>query len=332
MNAALDRIVAEFAVLVPAYNSEKWISFALNSIQAQSGLEDVALVLLADDGSCDATVEVAQEVWTCDVPMRVLRQPRNRGERANVNSALATLFYHVDWVLVLHSDDIAKPGWVAALRDRAKRCDSRVATICCSWDTMTLDGQVVPGEESGAPHRTIAGTAEAVRRTLMRGCWWHVSGCAMRMAALKEIGGFDERLPQHGDWDWLLRCLSYGYAVEYIPRSLVLYRQHAQSVSAESFETDRDIREAVEIAYRYRRYLTLSDVSLFHWRRLSWAVRRMARAMSRGQLRRAMRSISTAAYVASACYRGLLRKAGSPPAGAAFGADHPLPLSSSPEP
>src|SRR5439155_4241151 len=96
--------------------------------------------------------------------------------------------------------------------------------------------------------------------TLMRGCWWHVSGCAIRIEAFENIGGFDANMPQLGDWEWLLRCLAAGWSVEYVPTTLIRYRQTPASVSSVSFRVDRDIRESLSIISRYSHLLTAPEL------------------------------------------------------------------------
>ena len=113
----------------------------------------------------------------------------------------------------------------------------------------------------------------------MRGCWWHISGCAIRMKAFDDVGEFDTRMPQLGDWDWLLRCLARGWSVEYIPRTLIRYRQHAASVSTLSFREDRDIRESLEIIGRHAVVLDSRDVLALHGQRMRSYARRLARAV-----------------------------------------------------
>src|SRR5690606_22498361 len=111
-----------------------------------------------------------------------------------------------------------------------------VGSICSSWDMLQLNGSVTPGEENlYTPVQVIAGNVQTVRGTLLRGCWWHVSGCAIRIRAFTDVGGFNSMLQYTSDWDWLLRCLQGGWSVEYIPRTLILYRAHQNSVSSKSF-------------------------------------------------------------------------------------------------
>jgi GT2 family glycosyltransferase len=149
----------------------------------------------------------------------------------------------------------------------------------------------------------IAGTSTSVGNSLLSGCWWHISGCGIRLAAFDSVGAFDPAAFYGADWDWLLRCLNLGWSVSYIPRSLIRYRIHAESIAAHSFEYDLDIRESLQLMRRYGRLLTRRQRLAFHLRRLEFASRRAARAVSQRRFDRCLRALSTGALVVNSLAR-----------------------------
>jgi GT2 family glycosyltransferase len=302
--------VTTVAALVPTYNSAATVAETLRSLLRQAApLDRLRAVFVADDRSVDETVGVATRTWPAGAgaPLRVLPARRNLGPYGNANRAIESLAGEVDWVLLLHGDDLAREDWLGTMLDRVTGCDARTGSICSSWDTLRPDGTVMRGEE--APGRTVElveGTLASVRGTLLRGCWWHVSGCAIRASAFADVGSFDPALPYHGDWDWLIRSLARRWSVEYVPRTLVLYRQHAASVSARAHAADRDVEESLRIVRRYRRALTTRDLVRFHAVRAGHILRRIARASVRGDLVRCARSFRTLGAVASSASRCVL--------------------------
>ena len=62
------------AVVIPAYNEQDRVAA---TVSAALGLPGVALVVVVDDGSTDATAEVAAAAGAT-----VVRQPANRGKGA----------------------------------------------------------------------------------------------------------------------------------------------------------------------------------------------------------------------------------------------------------
>lgn len=272
-------------LLIPSYQSSNTILQTLNSVETQSNIARLSMVVLADDCSTDDSVDLVQRNWSLPVPLRVISQGSNVGERANVNHAIAQLGEEADWVLILHADDLAKPNWLTHMVARIENCPEEVGSICSSWDEWLPDDSIVPGED--ASHREvelIPGKKETVVGTLKKGCWWHISGCAIRLNAFRDVKEFNRTLPQLGDWEWLLRLLSKGWAVEYIPRTLITYREHSGSVSHSSFKSNRDIEESLGIVRNYTHLLSRRDLVNFHVRRSWYLSRRFLRALTQLRL------------------------------------------------
>lgn len=279
----------------------------LGSLLVQPQLAEINLILVADDGSVDGTAELAASALGGH-PWKLVRSDTNQGERKNVNQSILTVGGDADWILVMHSDDLAEPTWLLELLERIDKCSDSVASICCSWNTLKANGKIESGENrSDQPFSVIQGGQEAVRDTLGSGCWWHLSGAALRLDALRDVGMFDPVMPQHGDWEWLLRCLSAGWSIEYIPRSLITYRESPVGVSAVSFDTDRDVREAVEILHRYRACVGRWETATFITKLIKFTLRRLMRGVVSASPRRIARSVMTFGYLARTVFGLLVR-------------------------
>jgi glycosyltransferase involved in cell wall biosynthesis len=272
-------------VLIPAYNASSTIGETLGALQSNPELDRLRAVIVLDDSSRDGTADVASSAWNSQVPLEIWSNAENAGERTTVNSGLANLPAGVEWAFILHADDIVKPNWISLYLNEMSGCSGHVASICSSYDDWIPDlGQIIPGEEfPERPNVVVEGTREAVLGTLNRGCWWHISGCAIRVQAFRQIGAFNPEMPQTGDWEWLLRCLAKGFSVLYLPRSTMLYRQHAYSVSSNSFRRAQDLRETLRIFSTYRNQGYLTPIE---YRR---KVRALLYQLSRRTLVRAMR-------------------------------------------
>jgi GT2 family glycosyltransferase len=267
-------------------------------------LAQVEAAYLADDGSTDATVDVARAAWTAREELRVLASDRNVGQWPNVNRAMRRLHADgCDWVLLLHADDVAKPDWLALCLAEIAHAGPDVASVCCSWDVWRGPA-TTPGEDDmSEPRRLISGTHISVGDSLLAGCWWHISGCAIRLEAFDAIGAFDPAAYYGADWDWLLRCLSLGWSIAYVPRSLIRYRIHTESVAAHSFEYDLDIRESLQLLRRYGQVLTRRQRVGFHLRRLEFVSRRAGRAAVQRRFGRCMHALSTGVLVLNSLAR-----------------------------
>lgn len=272
-------------VLIPAYNASSTIAETLVALQRNSELYRLRAVIVLDDSSQDGTSEVAKSVWHSRVPFEVWSSELNLGQWTTTNSGFARLPADIEWAYILHADDVVKENWLSIYFTAMAECPHQVATICSSYDNWNPNsGYIDPGEECpDRPSVLISGTREAVLDTLDRGCWWHISGSAIRTKAFRQIGAFEPKLPYHGDWEWLLRCLAQGHSVLYLPRSTMLYRQHGPSVSSNSFRRARDIEERIQVfkAFRDQGYLSRTDCQR--------NVRRVIKQLSRRTLIRVLR-------------------------------------------
>jgi GT2 family glycosyltransferase len=239
-----------------------------------------------------------------------VQPPHNVGQFGNVNHALVQVFDVHDWILFLHDDDLARFDWIARMTERIRLCAPTVGSICSSWDVL-YDGTIAETGEDD-PLRTVElvdASPANVRSTLLRGCWWHFSGAAVRVQALKSVGLFDGALPQCADWDWILRCLSSGWDIEYIPRALIRYRQHSMSVSSRSFNGHRDLVENLILTNRYREVLQRSDIWTIHRRLGTFAGRRAVRAALQARPSGVWRAARSGAAIARSCARMLMHAA-----------------------
>jgi GT2 family glycosyltransferase len=262
-NHKLREVTVNAVVLIPAYNASTTIAETLDALQTSPELDCIQSVIVLDDASRDGTAEVAKFAWRSAVPLKIWSNEANVGERATVNSGVARLAVDIQWAFILHADDVVKSNWISLYLEEMAHCPDDVATICSSYDNWyPASGQIDLGEEYPYwPKVIVPGSRQAVLDTLNRGCWWHVSGCAIRTRAFHQIGGFEPNLPYSGDWEWLLRCLAKGFSVSYLPRSTMLYRQHARSVSSNSFRRGQDIKEILRVLadYRDQGYLSSRD-------------------------------------------------------------------------
>jgi GT2 family glycosyltransferase len=286
-------------ILIPSYNSADTIAQTLDSVQCQlsEAVSDIR-VYLADDASKDDTIRVARQIWRAHIPLRVIARERNLGQWPNKNSALAEIAGDADWVLLLHSDDFARYEWLSVLLDRISRCPASVGSICSGWKNLSVESPIPTLEDNAPPEiRQIRGAEESVRMTLLKGCWWLISGCAIRLAAFQDVGPFDPRFPYGGDYEWLLRLLHQGWDVEFVEKNLIFRRSHSGSVSGQAFLQHIDIRDFIRIYNNYASVLAPGEILRLHAEACVALARRMARSLANGNMQRFLSAWSTFFWV-----------------------------------
>src|SRR5262245_30602775 len=100
----LDGDSPRVSVVMPAYNSVRWIEETLASVLAQTVGPERLEIIVVDDGSTDGTAEVAER-WLSKTPLswRVFRQ-QNRGPGAARNVGWQAA--RARWIQFLDADDL----------------------------------------------------------------------------------------------------------------------------------------------------------------------------------------------------------------------------------
>jgi len=205
------------SVVIPAYNAAGFIAQTLESVLAQTPPPDEVLVI--DDGSTDATAEVAEGFGA---QVRVIRRPRARQAAARnfgVQEAAG------EWVAFVDADDLWEPDKLARQMEALAR--SPVASLC-----YTARREFV--EHGGAIERlniVPVPPPEGIREALFRNTTFLPSSVVIQRAAFLAAGGFDTEFKIVEDWDLWLRLLHSGVAFAACPEPLLLYRIHPDSVS-----------------------------------------------------------------------------------------------------
>lgn len=114
------------SVIMPSYNNEKYIARAINSILSQVGV--VFELIIVDDGSTDASVQVAQEIAKNHKNIKVISLIRNFGcyYARNVGLVHAT----GKWITVVDSDDIISPNRLKIQLDYLNKNPSALGCRC----------------------------------------------------------------------------------------------------------------------------------------------------------------------------------------------------------
>lgn len=228
-------------VLVPAYNDGVYLEDALRSLERQTLGDYEAIV--ADDGSADATPEIAARWAASDPRFRLSRLEANVGMNRNWNRALAEA--RGDFVIKLDADDAMTPRCLELLRAEFEATTGLLFSAC---RTLDCDERLeVVGPFLGDQGLRMHGLDPERRHVLpglawLRMCFddiqlWHSDAQMYRRGDLIDLGGWDERWFS-SDTDLLLRALALDRPVAHVAEPGILYRRRAGSGS--DVERERD--------------------------------------------------------------------------------------------
>ena len=212
--------MATVSVVMPAYNVAAYLGEAVKSVQAQT-VADWEL-LIVDDGSTDATQEIARRLADSDPRIKVLQKP-NGGISSARNMALRASTG--EFIAILDSDDVWEPTFLAEqLAIFALRPDVDIVTGNGWILGSRLDGQLARPFPDPRPHPTL--------QTILADETAVFIMSLFRRRVYEALGGFDETFRSNEDYDYWLRAALAGFRFWRNDRPLCHYRRRDDSISA----------------------------------------------------------------------------------------------------
>ena len=207
------------SVLMPAYNSQRYVGAAVESVLAQT-FTDFELILV-DDGSSDGTLDILKKFAARDPRVRLISRP-NTGIVAALNDAIAAA--RGEFFARMDSDDICEPTRLQIQLDYMREHPD---CVLLGTNVMLMDGD---GARIG-PMPDVCSGHDRIDHALLRRGWPIVHPAVMMRAdAVRKVGGYIGKCPNE-DHDIFLRLAEIGQ-VENLPQVLLHYRKHASSISA----------------------------------------------------------------------------------------------------
>ena len=208
-------------VVIPAYNSAQYIFQTLDSIQAQT-FSDYE-VIVVNDGSSDSD-ELEKALRSHPLEVIYLSQ-ENKGVSAARNAAIQIA--RGEFYVQLDADDQLKPNYLEVQLEILKNNPDVVLV----YPNATI---VVAGSEKELDFMEISSSqGEVSFESLVRQDCVVMTCVTARMNVIRDAGMFDEDLLSCEDFDlWLRIAKNYGRII-YHREPLVIYRRHADSLSAD---------------------------------------------------------------------------------------------------
>jgi glycosyltransferase involved in cell wall biosynthesis len=231
--------MAIVGVIIPAFNTAKYLPFAIESVISQT-FQDWE-ILLVDDGSTDNTAEVvAPYLERLGSKIKYIRQ-ENRGLPAARNTAIKNST--TEFLALLDADDIWLPSRLAdslaAFKDQPQ--------IGLSYGLITRidpEGQL-GGTFLGNPRHAEGRIAPYIyMRTIELPC----PTITFRRQCVNEVGLFDETMRATEDRDLWLR-IALRYEVACINKVIAYYRMSPSSMSADPERMLRAQKQFIEKHY-----------------------------------------------------------------------------------
>lgn len=202
------------SVVIPTFNHGRYVGEAVRSALDQS-YQDLEVIVI-DDGSTDDTREVIRgfggRVRYFHQENRGLAAARNRGIEESRGS----------FVAFLDADDLWLPR---KLERQLEVFDQHPSASLVYAGIFEVDGEGRVLTEVRPRHRGMA-LPQLLLDNVVIGSG---TTAVVPRECLREVGGFDERLPVCEDWDLWLRIVR-RYELDYADEPLAMYRLHAGNI------------------------------------------------------------------------------------------------------
>lgn len=195
------------SLIIPVYNSEKFLADCLESVVRQEGLsKEEYEILVINDGSTDGSKEIIDDFARRYPHLRALHQ-QNCGAACARTRGLQEA--RGEYLFILSHDCVAVPDWLSTV----------VNVFESNPKVGVVQGQILPEEEITRPivHCTVVKQFSFSFET---------AGIAYRASALDKAGRYlDEELSEYGDdTDVAWRILEAGYEAYWINKPLVYHK------------------------------------------------------------------------------------------------------------
>ena len=131
------------SISMPAYNVEKYIGKAIESILAQT-FTDWELIIV-DDCSKDKTLAIASEYAAKDSRIRIIKRNENSGS-VRLPRLDGVMAAHGTYICAIDSDDAIEPEYLQKMIDRQR--ETRSDIVLCRMrlcnQTLQEDGRMIP--------------------------------------------------------------------------------------------------------------------------------------------------------------------------------------------
>jgi GT2 family glycosyltransferase len=209
------------SVVMPSYNSAEFVEQAIDSVRSQTFPHFELLV--CDDGSTDATIEIVERSMRQDDRIKLLRN-NCRNISLNCNIGLQQARY--PWIARLDADDVML---ATRLETQIKAADKDPSVVL--WGSyarlVNRKGQALRTSRTGPT------TLEEFEKARLSGELIVIQGPTVmfRRDIALQVGGYDPFFNSAEDLELLHRMMAFG-PLRILPTVLTHYRIHGSSLTS----------------------------------------------------------------------------------------------------
>tara|TARA_B100001750_G_scaffold197565_1_gene170264 strand:- start:138 stop:1019 length:882 start_codon:yes stop_codon:yes gene_type:complete len=223
------------SVVIPVYNSEKYVEECINSILNQT-YENIEIIVV-DDGSEDSSLEILENFSD---KIKIFSQ-ENQGLASSLNLGISKI--NGNWLKWFSPDDVMYSKTIETLVNTAKQC-SEDTILYSDWNIIDDTGNTLR-EFHESNYNKLSPFEYAVR--LLDGQQINVNTTLIPTNLLEKctLRKLDD--PVAIDYDFFLQCaLLHNVKFHLIPDLLVKYRIHTDQLSHKNISKTLDYIQKIK--------------------------------------------------------------------------------------
>lgn len=209
------------SIVIPAYNSSKFISRTIESVLRQT-YKNWELVVV-DDGSKDSTGEIVKSFCEKDSRVKYIFQENSGSPSGPTNRGIENS--SGEYVAILQHDDEWEP---TKLEEQLKLMtgDNNLGFVACN----AIFVNELKGIESESKLK-ISDDKHFLEKILCSNIIPYPSAVLAKRSVFDKVGYFDERFKMADDWDMWIRFVASGVNFAFIDKPLFKYHIYGGNIT-----------------------------------------------------------------------------------------------------
>lgn len=247
-----EEIIPKVSVVMPAYNTEKYIAVAIESILNQT-FKDFEFIII-DDGSTDKTGEIIQGYAKKDERIIFLRNTENLHNYKTRNKGV--MIAKGKYIVTMDADDWSYPDRLQKQFEFMERNEEVV--LCGSFiEICGLNLKVIN-------IRNYPETDEKIRKKIFKYNPFCHPATMWRAETVKKVGGYNDKYPLSQDYKLEFKVGKFGKFAN-LPEVLHKLRTHNDSVSMLHTKKQElyTLQIRIKAVWKYEYHMTIFDKGYF---------------------------------------------------------------------
>lgn len=234
------------SICIPTYNGAQYLEACLDSVLIQTYID--IEILLVDDGSTDATVEILERYAASDQRIRLVRNEHNFGLVGNWNRCIELA--HGEWIKFVFQDDLLEPDCLAKMVAARQVGDLFVAcgrkfdfepqTTPEVREFYLIHKRFIDDLYAGKQFLSALEFADLAVDRIGSNLVGEPTVTLLHRSVFERFGLFNENLIMSCDLEYWTR-IGIHTGIRFVPEDLAVFRVHGQATSATN-RRDRQYR------------------------------------------------------------------------------------------